>query len=79
VLQKRAIELLQVPAVYDMGHTEYDAAWIARVPLQGTNQSAFPEVLRVVKEPQAPDGGWAPDINYISARILATLALVIER
>ncbi len=61
----------------DMGHSEYDAAWIARVPLPGTTRPAFPEVLRVVDETQRPDGSWGSEIDYASARITSTLASVL--
>ncbi len=73
----RARALLQAENLRDMGHCEYDAAWVARVPARDAGKPAFPEVLRVVQSTQAADGGWAPDVNYVSARILATLASIL--
>jgi halimadienyl-diphosphate synthase len=63
----------------DMQHSEYDAAWLARVPKPGAPQEpAFPEVLKVIRETQAADGGWgAPEVEYTSARLLATLASIL--
>jgi halimadienyl-diphosphate synthase len=61
----------------DMGHSEYDAAWIARIPKPGLREPAFPEMLASVRTSQSHDGGWAPEVEYVSARILATLASIL--
>jgi hypothetical protein len=76
-ITSRAQALLHPDVLGDMGHSEYDAAWVARVPGGPGGGPAFPEVLRVVESAQAPDGGWAPHVNYQSARILATLASIL--
>lgn len=76
-LKKRAFDLLQAPLVNDMGHCEYDTAWVARVPVPGQKRPAFPEVLEIVRAGQALDGGWAPETNYVSARVLATLSSIL--
>jgi halimadienyl-diphosphate synthase len=60
-----------------MGHSEYDAAWVARVKDPATGTPLFPEVLDVVRRTQADDGGWAADVEYPSARLLATLSSIL--
>lgn len=74
----RARDLLTHGNWDDMGHSEYDAAWIARIPKPGTREPAFPEFVKEVRRGQdAKDGGWAPTVDYMSARILATLASIL--
>lgn len=76
-LLTRARALIGAPDLGAMGHSEYDAAWVARVFDPATRKPAFPEVLEVVRKSQASDGGWAPEVPFISARILATLSSVL--
>jgi halimadienyl-diphosphate synthase len=76
-LVERAEELLASPDIGAMGHSEYDAGWVARVPVPGTRTPAFPEVLRVVRDTQRADGSWGPRVPYASARILSTLSSML--
>lgn len=76
-LLARARALLAEPNLGDMGHSLYDAAWVARVRKPGTQESAFPEMLKDVRDSQAPDGGWAPEVDYMSGRILTTLSCML--
>ncbi|MCA9653339.1 MAG: hypothetical protein H6712_34545 [Myxococcales bacterium] len=70
-------KFLEVSLLRNMGHSEYDAAWVARVADPRTGDPLFPSVLDVVRKSQGPDGGWACDLDYPSARVLATLASVL--
>ncbi len=76
-LLERARALLDQPDMADVGHSEYDAGFLARVAKPGTREPAFPEVLEVVRTTQAEDGGWAPEVDYVSARLLATLSSML--
>jgi hypothetical protein len=79
-LVERARHLLKKLDQEDMGYSEYDAAWVARVPKRGSPQRepAFPTLLQTVRDTQRADGGWGPEqVDYVSSRILATLASVL--
>lgn len=78
-LIERTRVLLTQANLDDMQHSEYDAAWVARVPKPGSpKEPAFLDVLKVIRATQAPDGGWGtPDVEYTSARLLATLASIL--
>ncbi|HEX8441023.1 hypothetical protein [Archangium sp.] len=79
-LLKRARALLAGLDKEDMGYSEYDAAWVARVPKRGApvREPAFPGLLETVRHTQRADGGWGPEqVDYVSSRILATLASVL--
>lgn len=76
-LIERAVKLLDSSNIGAMGHSEYDAGWVARVSLPGARTPAFPEVLRVVRETQRDDGSWGPRVPYASARILSTLSSLL--
>ena len=79
-LLERAHTLLKGLDKEDMGYSEYDAAWVARVPKRGATppEPAFPGLLQTVRDTQRADGGWGPEqVDYVSSRILATLASVL--
>jgi halimadienyl-diphosphate synthase len=69
--------ILDPETTSDMGHSEYDAAWIARVKDPHTKAPMFPDVLEIVRSTQSSDGGWAGDVEYPPARILATLSSIL--
>lgn len=68
--------LLEGGDVGDMGRSDYDTAWVARVPDASGCRPEFPEVTDVVRRRQRPDGGWSDD-GHVGARVLATLASML--
>lgn len=69
--------ILDGKVLRNMGHSPYDTAWVARVAAAGAREPLFPEALAWVRRSQCEDGGWAPEVEYVSARILATLSCIL--
>lgn len=77
-MTRRVSDLLSSIYCGTTSHSEYDAGWLARVPLPGHDGTpAHPEVLSVVQQTQQPDGGWGPEGPHHSAKILCTLSSML--
>jgi halimadienyl-diphosphate synthase len=55
----------------------YDAAWMARVPADGTEEPRWPELIDWLLSHQWLDGSWGGTIRYYHDRIISTLAAII--